>query len=93
MRRLTSKVVNEPGCVGGSMYFMNDPMSDGQIHMRGGDDSIVLSKEATTSILNMARNPSLESQVEPHFQKKKKPRWQLEGNKNQNEFWFWFFFF
>jgi len=64
-RRLSREVVNEPGCVGGNMNFMDDPMSDDQNHMwQGGDDSIVLSKEATTAVLNMARNSSLESQVE-----------------------------
>ena len=45
------------------MNFMDDPMSEDQIGMRG-DDSIILSKEATTAILNMARNPSLETQLE-----------------------------
>ncbi len=57
-RRLSREVVNEPGCVGGNMNFMDDPMSVDQNHMH-----IVLSKEATTAILNMAQNSSLESQV------------------------------
>lgn len=63
MRRLSREVVNEPGCVGGSMKFMDDPMSVDQIHMQVGDDPIVLSKTATTVTLNMARDPSLERQV------------------------------
>ena len=67
MRKLSREVVNEPGCVGGTMNFMDDPMSEDQIGMRG-NDSIILSKEATTAILHMARNPSLERQVEHHFQ-------------------------